>query len=60
MAHLRLVQELRIREILPPLPKHVYGVVWKYSDNIAFYTGWSKSLCAPDYYNTIVKCREIF
>jgi len=23
-------------------------------------TGWSKSLCAPGYYNTIVRCTETF
>ena len=25
-----------------------------------WYTGWSKSLCAPDDYNTIVRCTETF
>jgi len=24
------------------------------------YTGWSKILCAPDDYNTIVRCTETF
>jgi len=32
--HLHLVQELRIREDLPPLQKRVYGEVRKYSDNL--------------------------
>jgi len=24
------------------------------------YTGWSKSLCAPDDYSTIIRCTEAF
>jgi hypothetical protein len=44
------------RPLLPSsVPCYYKTVVW-----IFYNTGWSKSLCAPDDYNVIVRCTETF
>jgi len=44
------------------LENYLYSLIihsklfWNSADN----TGWSKSLCAPDNYSTIIRCTETF
>jgi len=42
--------------------KLTFSVPIKWPHNVlqTYYTGWSKSLCAPDDYNTEVRCTETF